>query len=69
MTSLLVRDREATTNLSAYVRAQLFHKTADQEWQSKVVECKGVSADTGADMMWNERFEWLCDRDELAFLR
>ena len=64
-----VRDPEKAKNLSAYVRVQLFHCEKDKEWKTKVVERKCVSPETGADIMWNERFDWQYNADELAFIR
>lgn len=55
-------------NFSAYVRVELFHSNTDQEWRSKAVKVKDVS-DTGADIIWNERFEWKYESEELAFIR
>lgn len=49
---------------SAYVRVNLFHATQDQRWRTK-----SIKTGTGVDVMWNERFEWECDQDDLAFLR
>jgi len=55
-------------NVSAYIRAELFCSDANQEWKSRVVKVKDVP-DTGADIMWNERFEWEYDAEALAFIR
>lgn len=53
---------------SAYIKAQLFHASQDQEWRSKTVHVTDVPGD-GADVMWDEKFEWEFDADDLAFLR
>lgn len=53
---------------SSYIRAQLFHSDGDVNWRSKTVETKH-SIETGADIFWQERFEWEYEPDELAFLR
>jgi phosphatidylinositol phospholipase C delta len=69
LTVFAVQDPEKASSLLAYIRAQLFHSTKDLEWRSKTAKCPGVSWDIGADVMWNEQFEWQYDADELAFLR
>jgi len=55
---------------SAYVRAELFHSGKKQEWKSKVVKVKDVTA-TSADMSWKEiqQFEWEYESEDLAFIR
>lgn len=55
-------------SFSAYIRAQLFHSNADQEWCSKAIKTQDVPG-SGADIMWNDRFEWEYEADDLAFLR
>ncbi|KAH7925739.1 PLC-like phosphodiesterase [Leucogyrophana mollusca] len=55
-------------NFSASVHAELFHSAGDQDWRSDRLKCKDVP-DTGADIMWNGRFEWVFQADELAFIR
>jgi len=58
----------ANKSYSAYIQAQLFHSTQDQQWRSKTVKTTDVPGD-GADILWNEKFEWEFDADSLAFLR
>ncbi|KAF8962864.1 PLC-like phosphodiesterase [Flammula alnicola] len=53
---------------STYIRAQLFHANGDVNWRSKTIKIQH-SAETGADVLWNEQFEWEYERDEMAFLR
>lgn len=53
---------------SSYIRARLFHAEKDLDWRSKTVKTRDVPGE-GGDIMWNERFEWEYDADELAFLR
>lgn len=53
---------------SAYIRAELFRSEANEEWRSTVVKVKDVP-DVGADIMWNEWFEWEYESEELVFLR
>ncbi|KAH7912112.1 PLC-like phosphodiesterase [Hygrophoropsis aurantiaca] len=55
-------------NFSASVHAELFHSAGDQEWRSERVKSKDTP-DAGADIMWNGRFEWEFQSDELAFIR
>ncbi|EGN97274.1 hypothetical protein SERLA73DRAFT_183944 [Serpula lacrymans var. lacrymans S7.3] len=55
-------------DFTAYVQAQLFHSAGDQEWRSEHVKCKDVS-DAGADVMFNGRFEWEFESDDMAFIR
>ena len=56
-------------NFSAYIRAELFHSKGDQEWKSKAVKVKDVSPEFGADFMYHERFQWVYEPEELAFIR
>lgn len=58
----------AGKKFSSYIRAQLFHSNGDVNWRSKTVETKH-SRETGADVLWNEEFDWEYETDELAFLR
>ncbi|KAJ7113008.1 PLC-like phosphodiesterase [Mycena epipterygia] len=58
----------ADKSYSAYVDAELFHYQQDQKWHSKTVKTQDVPGD-GADVMWNERFEWEYEVDDLAFIR
>ncbi|TRM66560.1 PLC-like phosphodiesterase [Schizophyllum amplum] len=51
-----------------YLRADMFHSHKDFSWKTKSVETKDVP-ELGADVVWNEKFEWEFDEDELAFLR
>ncbi|THV02613.1 PLC-like phosphodiesterase [Dendrothele bispora CBS 962.96] len=53
---------------SAYVKAELLHGTQDQDWKSKSVKTKDVPGE-GGDSIWNDKFEWEFDEDELAFIR
>jgi phosphatidylinositol phospholipase C delta len=58
----------ADKSFSAYVNAELLHAQQDQKWHSKTVKTQDVPG-AGADVMWNERFEWEYERDEMAFLK
>lgn len=58
----------ADKKYSAYIKAQLLHEKGDQEWRSKTVATKDVP-EAGGDIMWNGRFEWEYEEDDLAFLR
>ncbi|KAI5891749.1 PLC-like phosphodiesterase [Schizophyllum commune H4-8] len=51
-----------------YVRADLFHSEKDQSWKSKSIEVTDTP-DQGSDVVWNEKFEWEFEDDELAFIR
>ncbi|KAL1744730.1 PLC-like phosphodiesterase [Schizophyllum fasciatum] len=51
-----------------YVRADLFHSEKEFSWKSKSVQVTDT-LDQGADVVWNEMFEWEFAEDELAFLR
>ncbi|KAF8175794.1 PLC-like phosphodiesterase [Pholiota molesta] len=68
VSSLPAPNGKAGKTFSAYIRAQLFHANGDIVWQSKTVKTHH-SLDTGADILWQERFEWEYETDELAFLR
>lgn len=54
--------------LSLYIRAELLHAEKDLEWRSESVKTTYV-LDEGADAVWDARFEWEYEQDELAFLR
>ncbi|KAJ6554266.1 PLC-like phosphodiesterase [Mycena capillaripes] len=58
----------ADKTYSAYVRAELLHSEQDRTWSTKVVKTRDVPG-AGADVLWNERFEWEFAADDLAFLR
>ncbi|KAJ7751007.1 PLC-like phosphodiesterase [Mycena maculata] len=62
------KGHESGKAFKAYVHAELFHAQQDQTWDSGKIEAHGLPGD-GADVMWNERFEWTYEADELAFLR
>ena len=53
---------------SAYLIAQLFHAGTDLEWRSKTVKTQHTEGE-GADVMWQSKFEWEYDIDDMAFLR
>lgn len=69
LTSLAVRLPDNDLNFSAYIRAELFHPKGDQEWKSKAIKVKDVSPEFGADFIYNERFHWDYESEELAFIR
>ncbi|OAX39838.1 PLC-like phosphodiesterase [Rhizopogon vinicolor AM-OR11-026] len=56
------------TEFSAYVHAELFHPMNNRDWRSEHVKCKNVPED-GADVMWNDHFEWEFEEDDLTFIR
>ncbi|KAF9472618.1 PLC-like phosphodiesterase [Pholiota conissans] len=58
----------AGKSFSSYIRAQLFHSNGDVSWRSKTIKTNH-SLETGADILWQERFEWEYEIDDLAFLR
>ncbi|KAF7361277.1 Phosphoinositide phospholipase C [Mycena sanguinolenta] len=58
----------ANKSFSVYVYAELFHAQQDQKCQSKTVKAQDESGE-GADVLFNEKFEWVYEDDELAFLR
>ncbi|KAJ6602808.1 PLC-like phosphodiesterase [Mycena vulgaris] len=68
VSSLPPPNGRAEKSYSAYVAAELFHAQQDQKWRSKTVKTRDVYR-AGADPMWNERFEWEYEADDLAFLR
>lgn len=45
------------------------HTNRKHEWKSKSIKRKAASKELGIDVIWNERFEFHYDSDELAFLR
>ncbi|KAJ7718191.1 hypothetical protein B0H14DRAFT_3170864 [Mycena olivaceomarginata] len=51
---------------SAYVYAELLHFEQDRTWSTKVTQ---DVPGAGANVLWNERFEWEFAADDLAFLR
>lgn len=60
-------DREGK-EYKAYVSAELLHCNEDKKWKSKSVKVEDVPGQ-GADIIWNQMFEWEFDTDELAFVR
>ena len=55
-------------SFSTYLIAQLFHAGTDLEWRSKTVKTQHTEGE-GADVMWQSKFEWEYDIDDMAFLR
>ncbi|KAK7443445.1 hypothetical protein VKT23_015618 [Stygiomarasmius scandens] len=53
---------------SAYVKAELLHAKQDQDWKSKSIKARDVPGQ-GGDFMWNDKFEWEFEEDDLAFIR
>jgi phosphatidylinositol phospholipase C delta len=53
---------------STYLIAQLLHTGSDLEWRSKTVKTQHTVGE-GADVMWQSKFEWEYDIDDMAFLR
>ncbi|KAJ7879082.1 hypothetical protein B0H14DRAFT_3435317 [Mycena olivaceomarginata] len=51
---------------STYVYAELLHFEQDRTWLTKVTQ---DVPGAGANVLWNERFEWEFAADDLAFLR
>ncbi|KAL0947956.1 hypothetical protein HGRIS_010585 [Hohenbuehelia grisea] len=68
ITALPPPDDRRNKSFHTYVRAQLYHASGVQKWRSKSVKTKDTPGD-GADILWNERFEWDLEADELAVLR
>ncbi|KAG2148872.1 PLC-like phosphodiesterase [Suillus clintonianus] len=56
------------TEFSPYVHAELFHSSKNQNWRSERLKCKDVPEDV-VDVMWNSRFEWEFEEDDLTFIR
>jgi phosphatidylinositol phospholipase C delta len=65
--SSLPRPKEHT-EFTPYVHAELFSSSKDQDWRSERFKCKHVPEE-GADVMWNDRFEWEFEEDDLTFIR
>jgi phosphatidylinositol phospholipase C, delta len=55
-------------SFSAYVTAKLFHTEQEQKWSSKVIKTNDIPGE-GGDLVWNEKFEWEFEADDLAFIR
>ncbi|PPR00736.1 hypothetical protein CVT24_000942 [Panaeolus cyanescens] len=53
---------------STYIQAKLFKTGKDLKWQSKSVKTPHVVGE-GGDAMWNAKFEWEFEHDDMAFLR
>ncbi|KAJ7102474.1 PLC-like phosphodiesterase [Mycena belliarum] len=68
ISSLPPPNGQAEKAYSAYVTAELFHAQQNQKWRTKTAKGLDVHR-VGADFMWNERFEWEYEADDLAFLR
>ncbi|EIN04446.1 PLC-like phosphodiesterase [Punctularia strigosozonata HHB-11173 SS5] len=61
---------EGKKDLTAYVKAQLFHSNGEEEWKSGKCKAKRVDGNSSiADLSWNERLQWEYDSDELVFVR
>ncbi|ESK91816.1 1-phosphatidylinositol- -bisphosphate phosphodiesterase gamma 2 [Moniliophthora roreri MCA 2997] len=60
-------DKEGAS-FKTYISAKLYHAEQKQKWKSKSVRTKDVLG-VGSDVMWNQRFEWEFEEDDLAFLR
>ncbi|KAJ7794172.1 PLC-like phosphodiesterase [Mycena olivaceomarginata] len=58
----------ANKSFSTYINAELLHSQQNQKWQSKTVKTQHVP-EAGADALFNEKFEWVFEQDELAFVR
>ncbi|KAK7047598.1 hypothetical protein VNI00_006366 [Paramarasmius palmivorus] len=56
------------SSFKTYISAKLYHTDQKQEWKSKSIKTKDVLG-VGSDVMWNQRFEWEFEEDDLAFLR
>ncbi|GLB42871.1 putative phospholipase C [Lyophyllum shimeji] len=68
ISSLPPPNGRADKTFSTYARAQLFHAEKDYEWCSSTVKTRDVPGE-GADVLWDETFQWEFAHDELAFLR
>jgi len=53
---------------STYIRGQLLHASGDIEWRSKSLKTQHV-AEVGADVLWQTKYEWEYERDDMAFIR
>jgi len=58
-----------TLHFSSYVRVELMHTKSTHQWKSKSIKAKAASKEAGIDIMWNQRFEFQYEYDELAFIR
>jgi hypothetical protein len=51
-----------------YVRAELIHSGGDKEWYTEKKQCSPTE-DGFADVMFDQKFEFTFDTEELVFLR
>jgi len=58
-----------TTKFNSYVRVQLMDIKRTHEWKTKSRQGEAPRGSTGADIVWDEKFQFSYDSDELVFLR
>jgi len=58
-----------TTKFHSYVRVQLIHTKRTHEWKTKSRQGEAPQGGTSVDLVWDEKFQFSCDNDELTFLR
>jgi len=58
-----------TMKSRSYVRVQLVHTKRTHEWKTKTRRGEAPCGSTRVDLVWDEKFQFSCDNDELTFLR
>ena len=58
-----------TRKFRSYVRVQLLHAKRTHEWKTKSKQGEALHGSAGVDLVWDEKFQFNYDSDELAFLR
>lgn len=53
----------------SYVRVQLMHTKRAHEWKTRPKQGEVHDGNSTIDLVWNEKFQFSYDSDELAFLR
>ena len=65
----LVPCPDDNTKFRSYVRVQLMHTKWTHEWKTRSRRGEALRGSTGVDLVWDEKFQFSYDGDELTFLR
>jgi phosphatidylinositol phospholipase C delta len=60
---------DGATKVHSYVRVQLMHAKLTHEWKTKSRRGNPPRGNTGVDLVWDEKFQFSYESDELVFLR
>jgi len=62
-------DVETNESLATYIRAELLHSSKTFTWRSKPSKGPAIDGQLGMNPIWNERFEWEYNTEDLVFFR